>query len=173
MDRRIIQWGLAGLLLTLVAVGASGADKLTGASRDAKNATQSTQPLQTIQWITDLKQAQRLSDRSGRPMLIVFGGPWCEYCKKLDREVLSHPTIVKYINATFIPVHLDAVKDAEAAKILEVESLPTTVILSPDADLLGSMEGYFPLKEFATVLKQSADFHKQLKQEAVILQTAK
>ena len=173
MDRRIIHWSLTGLLLTSVAVGATVSTKPADSSRPAKKATPPAQATQSIQWIYDLKQAHKLSQLKGRPILIVFGGPWCQYCKKLDKEVLSHPTIVKYVNSTFIPVHLDASKDDRAAKILDVKSLPTTVVLSPKADLLGSVEGYVSLKEYATVLKQSVDFQKVLNQDQVALKSAK
>ncbi len=173
MDRRIIHWGLSGLLLTSVAMGAGVATKPAVATRTPAKPTQAAKAPQSIQWIYDLKQANKRSKATGKPILIVFGGPWCQFCKKLDRDVLSHPTIVKYVNATFIPVHLDAQKDARAAKILEVEHLPTTIVLSPDADLLGSVEGYVAVKDFATVLKQSLDFQKSLKPGQVVLTSGK
>ncbi|MBI3863046.1 MAG: thioredoxin family protein [Planctomycetia bacterium] len=171
MDRRIIRFSVAGLLLCSAAMGATVATKPAVSNRPAKKEAQAAQAPQSIQWLYDLKQAHRLSRVTGRPILIVFGGPWCQFCKKLDREVLSHPTIVKYINNTFVPVHLDAKKDERAAQILEVKSLPTTVILSPEADLLGSVEGYVAVKEYATVLKQSVQFQKTLRQEQVALKT--
>ena len=69
-------------------------------------------------------------------MMIVFGAEWCHYCKQLEKETLSQPQIAEYINSHFIPVHLD--KDQpqgkEAARILGVDNLPCTVILSPSAD---------------------------------------
>ena len=49
-------------------------------------------------------------------------------------------------------------------QILEVKSLPTTVILSPEADLLGSVEGFVKVREYASVLKQSIDFQKTLRE---------
>jgi thioredoxin-related protein len=169
MDRRIIHWGLTGLLLTSVAVGATVSTKATVTKTAPKKGAQPAQVTQSIQWIYDLKQAHRLSGVTGRPILIVFGGPWCQYCKKLDKEVLSHPTIVKYVNNTFIPVHLDASKDERAAQILDVKSLPTSIVLSPQAALLGSVEGFVSIKEYATVLKQSVDFQKLMKLDQVAL----
>ncbi|HEY3966850.1 MAG TPA: thioredoxin family protein [Planctomycetaceae bacterium] len=173
MDRRIIHWSVAGLLLTSVAVGATVSTKPTATKPPAKKAAPTAQAQQSIQWIYDLKQANRLSGMTGKPILIVFGGQWCQFCKKLDREVLSHPTIVKYVNSTFVPVHLDAAKDERAAQILEVKSLPTTIVLSSEADLLGSVEGYVAIREYATVLKQSVDFQKILKQDQVAVKSEK
>jgi len=180
MDRRIIRWGLSGLLLTSVAVGATAATKPTtttppktaSANRKIQPAGKVVQTSQTtqaspnalaIKWVYDLDSAHKQSLATGKPMLIVCGGPWCVYCKKLEKEVLGHPTIARYINKTFIAVHLDSEKDQKAVQILEVKSLPTTVILSPDADLLGSVEGFVKPRDYAQVLKQSIDFQKTLR----------
>lgn len=179
MDRRIIRWGLSGLLLTSVAVGATAATKpaSTAASKPApasRKVEQSTQVTQaspnapSIKWIYDLNSAHEQSLATGKPMLIVCGGPWCVYCKKLEKEVLGNPTIARYINKTFIAVHLDSEKDQKAVQILEVKSLPTTVILSPEADLLGSVEGFVQPRDYALVLKQSIDFQKTLRGEKAV-----
>jgi thioredoxin-related protein len=171
MDRRIIHWGLSGLLLTSVAMGATGTSKPAATSRKAEQNPQSTQLSQqapSIQWVYDLKSAQAQSLATGKPMLIVCGGPWCVYCKKLEKEVLGHPVIAKYINKTFIAVHLDSEKDQRAVQILEVKSLPTTVILSPEADLLGSVEGFVKPRDYASVLKQAVEFQKALRNDSAL-----
>jgi thioredoxin-related protein len=173
MDRRIIHWGLAGLLMTSVAVGATVSPKTTESPRSSKKSAPTAQAAQPIHWISDLKQAHRLSEITGRPILIVFSGPGDKHCQKLDREILSHPTIIKYVNTTFVPVRLDALKDARAVEILGVKSVPTTIILSPEADLLGTIEGYVPIKEYATVLKKSLDYRKTLKTEQVAVKSEK
>jgi thioredoxin-related protein len=171
MDRRIIHWGISGILLTSVAMGATAAKKPAATSRKAEQSPQSTQISQhapSIQWVYDLKSAHAQSLATGKPMLIVCGGPWCVYCKKLEKEVLGHPTIARYINTTFVAVHLDSEKDQRAVEILEVKSLPTTVILSPNADLLGSVEGFVKVRDYATVLKQSVDFQKSLRADSAL-----
>ena len=172
MDRRIIHWGISGILLTSVAMGATVAKKPAATSRRAEQNPQSTQASQhapAIQWVYDLKSAHAQSLATGKPMLIVCGGPWCVYCKKLEKEVLGHPTIARYINSTFVAVHLDSEKDQRAVEILEVKSLPTTVILSPNADLLGSVEGFVKVRDYATVLKQSVEFQKSLRADKALV----
>ena len=171
MDRRTIHWGMSGLLLTAVATGAVAASKPAASDRKAQQNPQSTQVSQnapSIRWVYDLKTAHEQSLATGKPMLIVCGGPWCVYCKKLEKEVLGHPTIAKYINSTFIAVHLDSEKDQRAVQILEVKSLPTTVILSPAADLLGTVEGFVKVRDYASVLKQSVDLQKTLSHDSAL-----
>jgi thioredoxin-related protein len=166
MDRRIVRWGMSGLLVTSMAVGAIAATNPADSKRKTNQSPQSTQPPQaapSIRWIYDLQSAHKQCLVTGKPMLIVCGGPSCIYCRKLEKEVLGNSTIARYINNTFIAVHLDCKKDQRAVEILEIRSLPTTVILSPEADLLGSIEGFVKIQDYASVLKQSVEFQKSLK----------
>ena len=152
----------------VIGAKASAKPKAVQKPSPAPQSSRSPQAAQPIQWVHDLKTAHRFSVATGRPMLIVFGASWCTYCKKLETETLGHPSLGKYINATFIPVQLDLDKEQRVAQILEVKSLPTCVILSPGADLLGTIEGYVKASEFAQVLKQSVDFQKTLEDERAV-----
>ncbi len=122
MDRRIY-WSLSGILLASLAVGATAATK---SAAPARKAEQNTQPAHAspvappIDWVYDLNAAHKMSQATGKPMLIVCAGTWCPHCKKLEKEVLGHHAIARYINKTFIAVHLDAKKDIRALEILEI-----------------------------------------------------
>lgn len=95
-----------------------------------------------IDWADNLNSARTRALQNDRPMLIVFGADWCTYCKKLEKTTLSHPQMVKFINTRFVPVHLDHDDEKRVAQILEVQTLPCSIVLSPEADLLGKIEGY-------------------------------
>jgi thioredoxin-like negative regulator of GroEL len=103
-----------------------------------------------LKWHKSLKAAHKLAIETDKPMLIVFGASWCHFCHKLERLVAA-------IERDFIPVHLDFDRDAKIAKILEVERLPCTVILSPDADLLQKSEGYADYKGYIKILQASLE----------------
>ncbi len=96
----------------------------------------------TVNWEKNLNTAHQKAIKTNKPILILFGASWCRYCKKLEKETVNHPKMASYINKTFIPVHLDLDQDKRIAKILGVKKLPCTVILSPEADLLGKYVGY-------------------------------
>lgn len=95
-----------------------------------------------ITWQSSLKAAHKLAREQNKPMLLVFGAEWCGYCKKLEKTTLENPQLAKYINSTFVSVHIDVDDEEKIAQILEVKSLPCTIVLSPGADLLGRFEGY-------------------------------
>ncbi|WP_437203646.1 thioredoxin family protein [Planctomicrobium sp. SH664] len=95
-----------------------------------------------IRWQSDLRAAHRQAVAENKPIMIVFGAEWCGFCKKLEKQTLETPQMSQYINESFIPVHLDLDKEKRIGEILEVEALPCTIILSPNADLLGRIDGY-------------------------------
>lgn len=95
-----------------------------------------------IHWQASLKDAHKVAIQRNMPIMLVFGAEWCGYCKKLEKTTLSNPQLAKYINNTFVSVHIDVDEEEKIAEILEVKSLPCTIILSPNADLLGRLEGF-------------------------------
>ena len=117
-----------------------------------------------IAWHTDLKAAHKIAVREQKPMLIVFGAEWCVYCKKLEAETLGNPVMASYVRSEFIPLRLDFDRDAEIADILEVKSLPCTVVLSPEADLLGRIDGYVKAGEYQAALKKARQLQIRLRQ---------
>lgn len=121
-------------------------------------------PVQKMKWHKSLKAAHKLAIETDKPLLIVFGASWCHYCHKLERETLADNRLVPVIEREFIPVQLDFERDAKVAKILEVEHLPCTVILSPEADLLQKSEGFKDYKGYVKVLQASLEKRSAIRQ---------
>lgn len=158
MKRSTLRLGLLGLLG--VAVMAS----LALFALTARTTT-AAQPQQRVQWQPNLRAAHRAAVASNRPILIVFGASWCYYCKKLEAETLNDPTVSQIINSNFVALHLDFDRERRVADILEVKSLPTAVVLSPNADLLGSIVGYVNTAEMRVSLKDAREFSDSLMRE--------
>ncbi len=112
-----------------------------------------------INWQKTLRTAHDASLEQNKPLLMIFGASWCTFCHKLHRETLTDPALATFINRDFIPLVLDFDKDTRVVEILEVEQLPCTIVLSPEADLLLKYVGF---------LKPDA-YHKKL-QSALVKQ---
>lgn len=101
-----------------------------------------------VAWAKDLAAAREASRQSGKPILLVFGAEWCGYCQKMEKTTLAHPQMARLINDRFVPVHVDLTDQKgetpakRVASILKVKTLPTSVVLTSDADLLGRIVGY-------------------------------
>ena len=120
-----------------------------------------------VKWQHDLKTAHRISQRDNKPMLLVFCATWCGPCKKLTGKTMEDPRMAEYINKNFVPVHLDADRDERVVEILKVESLPTTIILSPNADLIGRYTGYAEVEGYHKNLAKSHALHSKIQRVAV------
>lgn len=119
-----------------------------------------------LAWEANLKAAHRAAVRDNKPMLLVFGADWCHFCKKLEEETLAHPALARYINETYVPVHLDFDKDERVRDILQVERLPCTILLTKDAEILDRFEGYMPPADIYRKLAAAKQVHLQLVEAA-------
>ncbi|MBS0201475.1 MAG: thioredoxin family protein [Planctomycetes bacterium] len=151
MDRRGFCLKLLGSGLVLESLGTLASAETAGISKKLK-------------WHKTLKPAHKLAIESDKPMLIVFGATWCHYCHKLERETLGDERMVALIERDFIPVLLDFDHDKKVAKILEVERLPCTVILSPEADLLQKSEGFADYTGYVKILQASMEQRAAIRQ---------
>jgi thioredoxin-related protein len=121
-------------------------------------------PSPGIAWFHDLYEAHRVSASTGKPMLIVFGATWCHYCRELDAKTLSNPQLAAYIESNFIPVHLDADRDKRVAEILKAKPIPCTVVLSPDANLVGKFLGYEEVQPYFAQLEKARQHYLRMQQ---------
>ncbi|KWW29763.1 MAG: hypothetical protein, DUF255 [bacterium P3] len=59
---------------------------------------------QQINWVS----IENAPQNSGKLFLVDFYTNWCGYCKKMDRETFTNPTVVKIINKYYVPVKFNA-----------------------------------------------------------------
>lgn len=118
-----------------------------------------------INWHSDLKKAHKESLNQNRPMLIVFAADWCDHCRKMDRTTLADPHLITRINNDFIPVRLDIKKDRKIAEILDVERIPSTIFLSPRADLLGRTVGFVGQRQYQETVDKVQIVHKHIEEK--------
>ena len=62
--------------------------------------------MQSINWIP-LAQAEKLSEKYNKNMLIYFYRDNCDFCIRMKKEVLSNPQVIKLINENFFPVMIN------------------------------------------------------------------
>ncbi len=119
-----------------------------------------------IKWHNDLKAAYRVARTQDKPLLIVFSGVKCTYCHKLLRETLGEKGMVAFVEQQFVPVLLDYDKDNQVAKVLEIDALPCTIVLSPQADLLLQTNGFQKTVAYRETLQTALDKRDELIQQA-------
>src|SRR5580698_9458396 len=65
-------------------------------------------PAEEIHWMTSIDELQaKMAQHPKKVYVDVYTG-WCGWCKKMDATTFKNPNVVKYINANFYAVKLDA-----------------------------------------------------------------
>ena len=128
----------------------------------------------TIKWYT-FSEAVELSKKAPRKMFIDVYTDWCGWCKKMDAGTFENAAIVKYLNAHYYPVKMNAeMKDTIifnnltfvnpnptnprsthqlAASLLSNKlSYPTSVYLDENFGMLQAIGSYLDAKTLEAVL---------------------
>jgi len=121
-----------------------------------------------VKWhtITEASEA-----KIGEKMYFVdFYTSWCGYCKKMDRETFSDPTVAKLLNKYYYPVKFDAegsqtvnwfgktYRPATTGRSRQhefargLQGYPTFVLYKADGSVLQSIPGFYSPREFSVIL---------------------
>jgi thioredoxin-related protein len=119
--------------------------------------TKAAKPASKVQWHTDLRAAHKVAVSKDQPILVVVGGPNCGYCTKLEKETLADAAVSETICKKFVAVHLDFERDQKICEALAIDSLPTVLVLSHEADVLGEQIGFCKKDKFQKLLQESLD----------------
>ncbi len=131
-----------------------------------------------IKWVS-ISEAEALSKKNPRKILIDVYTDWCGWCKRLDATTYKDPNIVKLVNENFYAVKLNAeskdkivYKDQEytydparrinsiATNFLNAQGgYPTTTFLNENLEVLSIVPGYMNADMMGNVLHYFAENH--------------
>jgi YHS domain-containing protein/thiol-disulfide isomerase/thioredoxin len=109
-----------------------------------------------IAWQPNIQTASRQAAHSGRLVLAYFWGPYCGYCKQMEREAFADPGVVGVVSHRYVPVKINQAQAPEMAANLGVQGLPTTLVLSPDGQVIDRIQGRVAAADLAGRLGQVA-----------------
>ncbi|MFZ5831404.1 MAG: thioredoxin family protein [Planctomycetota bacterium] len=105
-------------------------------------------------WQATLDNAKRLAGQTNRLVLVFVHADWCQYCKVMEREFLDSPASLGRMQDGYVPVKVNADQFPMTAKQYGVDRMPTTLILSPDGQLLDKIQGRVAEPQFFARLDQ-------------------
>lgn len=110
-----------------------------------------------LNWQTDLATAQRQARESGRLVLIHFGGPWCEPCRRLEKQVFSQPGFGRDLATRYVAVKIDPRQHPQLAEKYGVRAVPCDVVTTPPGQLVVRLESPTSAAAYSETLNRVAD----------------
>ncbi len=87
-----------------------------------------------------------------RPVFLEFEADWCQWCRKLDEEVLTQPPVVAQLQR-FICIAVDADKEPDVALAFNVASLPRLLVINTRDEIVGDWLGFRSTDDLLKLLR--------------------
>jgi len=107
-------------------------------------------------WQSDANQAWRSAQEAQRPLLLYITTENCVYCRKMERDSWSNQAVAEDVRREFVAANVNAAKNMELVRKLQVRAYPTTVIISPSKGVVDHITGYVPPRELHIRLAAAA-----------------
>ncbi len=80
-------------------------------------------------WRTDFKAALLEAEQKKLPLLVHFHAEWCMPCQRMEREVLTSPTVKEFVGSRFVAVKLNSDHHQDLVLRYGVKTLPSDVVI--------------------------------------------
>ena len=107
-----------------------------------------------IEWRQDLASAQAEARSRDLLLWMQFTGPWCINCRRMDRATFVHTGVVARSRDQFVPIKLRSDEYEALALNLGLTSLPSTVIVRPNGEIVEKYEGFVEPDTFDVTLRE-------------------
>ncbi|MEO0511458.1 MAG: hypothetical protein AAF108_00985 [Planctomycetota bacterium] len=85
----------------------------------------------------------RLSQDTGKPVLMYFRVPWARGVSRLERDTLRDADVCRLVNTSTLPLRVDADADPEAAAAARIRSYPILVLFDQQGQIVSEpLSGY-------------------------------
>jgi hypothetical protein len=116
-------------------------------------ATQSPLSVNSIQWVTDIYEAQRRARAENRNIMLYFYSEKSRYYENYEKETLSDPAVIKFLNENYVCVKFDFLRFSSEAFSLGAFKAPTFIFYDPNGNPKGKIDTFLPAKEFLDTVR--------------------
>ena len=125
-------------------------------------------------WLKSLPAAQKKAQEDDQIIFVDMFADWCGWCHQLEQTVFPSETFQKAtVNHVLLRLNTEDGSDGtRLAQQFQVNSLPTSVLLTPDMAVVGVIKGFLPAEPMAKAIldleSKYADFQKRASNEKAI-----
>jgi len=98
---------------------------------------------------SSVEQAWATAVAEKKILLVMFTSDHCHFCTKMLSETYSHPAIRRMLAKDTETVLAKAEDYRALTKRMGIRGYPTTLLISPEGDVLDLLEGFVDAKTFA------------------------
>lgn len=95
-----------------------------------------------IAWRRDVTAAAREAGASNKPLLLMVTARWCRPCHQMLQQTFPDPWVAARVNASFIPLLIDAGEQQSLIQQLNINAFPTMLILDSQQRVVERVTGY-------------------------------
>jgi thioredoxin-related protein len=111
-----------------------------------------------------LEEALKIAPAEDRKILVDVYAAWCPYCQRMESNVYTDEAVLEAISEHFVWVRINVESDqkvnyhgtemteAEFARALDNENVPTTYFLNKEGAIVGVQPGYLAEDVFSNLL---------------------
>ncbi|MDZ4830046.1 MAG: thioredoxin family protein [Phycisphaerae bacterium] len=104
-----------------------------------------------IDFLDSIDAARAVTAAAPKPIVLQFGASWCGWCRKLESETLTDPTILARASK-FAWVHVDIDAQPALAARYGARAVPHAVIIDSAGKSLAQLRGFGDVKTYAAFL---------------------
>lgn len=108
-----------------------------------------------IPWLRSATEAAKLSQATGKPILVYVRSKNCHYCDLLQQNTWQDPNTRAKVMRDMIPLKLTLEENKEAIEAMKVKGFPSVIIFSPRREYLGRIDGYVTPEQFQSQVSKN------------------
>jgi uncharacterized protein YyaL (SSP411 family) len=110
-----------------------------------------------IPWLRSATEAAKLSQSTGKPILVYIRSQNCHYCDLLQKNTWQNPETRAQIMRDMIPLKLTLEDNKAAVEAMKVKGFPSVIIFSPKREYLARIDGYVTPEQFKTKVTEKVE----------------
>lgn len=120
-----------------------------------------------IVWHDNFKRALDEATRRDCVLLVHFHATWCPPCKRMEREVLNTPEMLRWLETAVVAVRVDGEQHPDLKDRFDVEAFPSDIIITPQGRVLSTSQGFQPKDSYLSALARAEARYDAIKKQGV------